>query len=136
MGARYGTLWTDPQRMDEVWDPKTQPWLVECYDLTAEEFATGLRLDLERNSEFPPNAAKFRAMAISERPSREPAHQPVRRDRLLERERDDSKGLAAIEQAKHMLATGETTPQHDAELAKLRAQFERRFPHAYRNGVA
>lgn len=127
MGDRYGALWTSPERMGEVWDKETQPWFVDLYDLSEEEFATALRLDLERACEFPPNAALFRKMAISERPSREPAHRKFESGKRLEHDGDNSKGLAAIEAAREMLRTGKLPPGHEQHVEEILGRLAKGF---------
>lgn len=82
MADRYQNRWTSSN--GTAWNPQTKPWLLDCRDLTREEFRIGIasdkarfmRLRDENKNPFPPSSLEFRHMAIAGRgkPATETQH--------------------------------------------------------------
>ena len=73
MAERYPERWE--QLRGSTWDGKM--WAEDLHALTPEQFAQGVRLDLERGKAFPPSSPEFVAMATKLIHSGHPSHQPL-----------------------------------------------------------
>lgn len=69
MTERYGHRWASQNGQE--WNGET--WAEDLAGLRSTEFALGVRLDLERDDEWPPGSKAFRRMATSERKPDVPA---------------------------------------------------------------
>lgn len=73
MADRYQHRWTSSNGM--AWDPTSKPWLLDCHDLTKQEFRIGVDADEARfmalrdagKNPFPPSSLEFRHMAVANR---------------------------------------------------------------------
>ena len=125
MAERYDRQWTN--RWGESWNG--QDWRGDLHDLTKGEFVTGVKLDLERKSEWAPSCAQFRALAISARPSNVPAHQPFQRALPKPRSHTVAARWKAFQQAEGIKSWGFSQDEieeilRDVDVAAMRAQVE------------